>query len=66
VVPSKVFRIPSYLTMLSIVMVGIVGGLVLYYRHPSEIWWIPKCPFYVLTGLKCPGCGQNLRAKRWR
>lgn len=54
---DKVVRAISYLTMPSIVIVGIVGCLFLYYRHPSEIWWIPKCPFYGLTGYKCPGCG---------
>ena len=43
--------------------VGIsVGGLVLlYFFPPSEYNFYPRCPFYLLTGWKCPGCG-TLRA----
>ncbi|MBR4389415.1 MAG: DUF2752 domain-containing protein [Prevotella sp.] len=26
---------------------------------PSASTWFPKCPFLVLTGLKCPGCGSQ-------
>lgn len=21
--------------------------------------WLPKCPFYIFTGLECPGCGSQ-------
>jgi hypothetical protein len=24
---------------------------------PAESVWMPKCPFKLLTGLQCPGCG---------
>ncbi len=54
---DKVVRIPLYLTMPSIVIAGIVGCMFLFCVNPTEIEWIPKCPFYVLTGYKCPGCG---------
>lgn len=38
------------------------SGLYLVYRYnPENSWWMPKCPFYVLTGLQCPSCG-NTRA----
>lgn len=26
---------------------------------PSDVKWFPKCPFLLLTGLKCPGCGSQ-------
>lgn len=26
---------------------------------PSQYMWMPKCPFYILTGFKCPGCGTQ-------
>lgn len=26
---------------------------------PSEAGWFPRCPFFGLTGLKCPGCGTQ-------
>lgn len=31
----------------------------LYWLNPVESPLFPKCPFYVLTGLKCPGCGSQ-------
>ena len=51
------FKTLSILTMLSILIVGIVGCVFLFFFNPSEVWWIPRCPFYELTGYKCPGCG---------
>jgi hypothetical protein len=35
--------------------------VVLYLGHPSEYSCMPRCPFYLLTGMYCPGCGA-LRA----
>lgn len=35
-------------------------ALVAYFLFdPSSSGFFPKCPFYVLTGLKCPGCGSQ-------
>jgi len=46
-------------------VVGLTTGaaalLFLFLLTPSELSWFPKCPFFVLTGYKCPGCG-TLRA----
>lgn len=38
-------------------LAGVVGCVFLFYFNPTEIEWMPKCPFLALTGLKCPGCG---------
>jgi hypothetical protein len=27
--------------------------------NPSENQYFPKCPFFALTGCKCPGCGSQ-------
>lgn len=35
----------------------IIGLLLLFSFDPEKTAWMPKCPFYVLTGLKCPSCG---------
>jgi hypothetical protein len=40
---------------------AIAGAAVLYAFPPAETWWYPRCPFLLVTGLKCPGCG-TLRA----
>lgn len=29
----------------------------LYYLNPTQYWFMPKCPFKIITGLSCPGCG---------
>ena len=47
--------------LLLMVGIGVAVLLFLYFWNPSEIWAFPKCPFFALTGLKCPGCG-TLRA----
>lgn len=40
---------------------GLAGlALVAYFLFdPATNAIFPKCPFYVLTGLKCPGCGSQ-------
>jgi hypothetical protein len=36
------------------------AALVAYFLlDPATNAIFPKCPFYVLTGLKCPGCGSQ-------
>ena len=35
----------------------IFGGIVLYNLNPTQYWFMPKCPFKMITGLSCPGCG---------
>ena len=27
--------------------------------NPSEVDFLPKCPFYFFTGVYCPGCGSQ-------
>ena len=33
--------------------------LIYYFFNPSNYILFPKCPFFALTGLKCPGCGSQ-------
>ena len=35
------------------------AAISLYIIDPSESVLAPKCLFYILTGLKCPGCGSQ-------
>lgn len=37
----------------------VVFALFYYFVDPSAHMWVPKCPFLLLTGLKCPGCGSQ-------
>lgn len=47
-----------------LLLIGASTGVCLYFGHPSEYIWFPKCPFRVATGLLCPGCGA-LRATHY-
>lgn len=37
----------------------VVGAAAVYFIFDPTIptQWFPKCPFHLLTGLQCPGCG---------
>lgn len=41
----------------SIVLLLLV--LVYYIFNPNDMAIFPKCPFLLLTGFKCPGCGSQ-------
>lgn len=42
-----------------IVSVVIIVGFIYFFFNPADNSIFPKCPFYLLTGLKCPGCGSQ-------
>ncbi|MBE5034279.1 DUF2752 domain-containing protein [Gallalistipes aquisgranensis] len=39
----------------------VISGVVvmLFFVDPRQAWWMPKCPFRLLTGYECPGCGTG-------
>ena len=43
----------------SIGIVGAVGAWVLYTFPPTAYAFYPQCPFRMMTGLECPGCGTT-------
>ena len=34
-----------------------IGIVAIFLLDPSTTRFFPRCPFFALTGLKCPGCG---------
>lgn len=36
-----------------------IGGIIFFTFDPSGSALFPKCPFLMLTGLQCPGCGSQ-------
>lgn len=44
-----------------VVPAAIITGVVLFYFlfDARKITWLPQCPFHLLTGLYCPGCGSQ-------
>ena len=43
--------------LLIVISVFVIGGVVLYHLNPTSYWFMPKCPFKLITGFSCPGCG---------
>jgi hypothetical protein len=42
------------------IIAGFIAGCVIYFNYnPIESVLFPKCPFLLLTGFKCPGCGSQ-------
>ena len=42
-----------------IILIAILGIGIFYFANPENSKWFPKCWFYQLTGLQCPGCGTQ-------
>jgi len=42
---------------MSITILLVIGIFIYVNFNPSENQLFPKCPVYVTTGYKCPGCG---------
>ena len=58
--PRRVLAAPR-LRAAGMLVAGLAGLLWLYAVDPSRSHLYPVCPFHLLTGLECPGCG-GLRA----
>lgn len=42
-----------------VLLVGIIGAYLYFSFNPAQNALFPKCPFYLLTGWQCPGCGSQ-------
>lgn len=43
-----------------VLVVALLAALTLYALYdPGTSVWAPKCPFKLITGLDCPGCGSQ-------
>ena len=49
----------SYLAAITLVLFFLAGLVVLYHFNPLQASFYPPCPFHLLTGLHCPGCGST-------
>jgi len=50
---SRVFKWPLIALLLLVLLI------LYYWLDPADYDFFPKCPFYVITGYKCPGCGSQ-------
>lgn len=51
--------IRRFIKKIGIAVVIIVLGVIYSRFNPEDNNFFPQCPFYVLTDLKCPGCGSQ-------
>ena len=45
--------------IVAIAALVVVAGVIYATFDPSASRFFPRCPFLMLTGLKCPGCGTQ-------
>jgi hypothetical protein len=57
--PVIVSRPPRYLWWLGGGFLMVAAGIVLFLFNPSLNGFYPRCQFYAITGLYCPGCGAQ-------
>ena len=52
---------PVLKAVLTIAAATVLAAVVFVYAmfDPSDSLYWPKCPFHLLTGLECPGCGSQ-------
>ena len=50
-------RNKRYVLLVCGFLAAILGACLLFLFNPETTSYYPRCPFYVLTGLQCPGCG---------
>jgi hypothetical protein len=47
-------------TVITVVAILVATAVVIFfYIDPSTYPFFPKCPFLVVTGFECPGCGSQ-------
>jgi len=57
-------KLNIYLKIIGVIVV--LGVLSLYFfLDPTKIAIFPRCPFYSLTGIYCPGCGSQRAAHQF-
>lgn len=44
---------------IGVIVLLIVLGTIYFVFNPSKTALFPQCPFLLLTGFRCPGCGSQ-------
>jgi hypothetical protein len=55
----RAVSLPARLKMGAVAAVLLVATPVYFLFNPSSVSFFPECPFHLLTGLYCPGCGSQ-------
>ncbi len=69
---KRIYIILKLFIALAVFIVSAISLMILYNFDPSAYNFYPKCPLFVITGFKCPGCGvsrafyQTLHGNIWK
>jgi hypothetical protein len=47
------------LVIIGMGIIVVVGAIIFYFNDPATSSFFPPCPFHLITGLWCPGCGSG-------
>lgn len=56
-VPEICRNVHREVQLTCITVAVVICAIVMYYFDPSSVGFYPRCPFHLMTGLHCPGCG---------
>lgn len=59
---SPEFRTPRRIVITAAAAIAVIAVAAVYYLYnpaAEGAGWFPRCPWLMLTGLKCPGCGSQ-------
>ena len=51
------YKTKLFITVAAVLVATVV--VIFFYSDPNVYPFFPKCPFLVVTGLECPGCGSQ-------
>ena len=54
---SSVAFVRRFVPPAGVLLLMAIGIVAIFLLDPSTTRFFPRCPFFALTGLKCPGCG---------
>lgn len=56
---QKLVRHKKYLLFVVAIFFVATGMVIFFQMDPNGYPFFPKCPFLVITGFECPGCGSQ-------
>ena len=52
-------RTPKIFVFAAITVLVVSAVFLFYFFDPDKVAFFPKCPFLMVTGCECPGCGSQ-------
>lgn len=56
---TDIMKCKSRRLLYAVAALAVLLGVFVYAAMDPATHWFPRCPIYVLTGFRCPGCGSQ-------